>query len=52
MWGDFHAHSNLACSTIDEEKWGTARSLNSKWHNEIKSDTSSKPGDNFHALCY
>ena len=26
-WGDFHAHSRLARSTIPEEKWGTTRSL-------------------------
>ena len=25
-WGDFHAHSRLARSTIPEEKWGTTRS--------------------------
>ena len=22
-WGDFHARSRFACSTIPEEKWGT-----------------------------
>ena len=27
-WGDFHAHSRFARSTIPEEKWGTTRSLN------------------------
>ena len=27
VWGDFHAHSNFARSTIPEEKWGTTRSL-------------------------
>ena len=21
-WGDFHAHSRFACSTVPEEKWG------------------------------
>ena len=26
-WGDFHARSRFACSTILEEKWGTTRSL-------------------------
>ena len=26
-WGDFHAVSRFACSTIPEEKWGTTRSL-------------------------
>ena len=26
-WGDFHAHSPIACSTIPEEKSGTTRSL-------------------------
>ena len=26
-WGDFHARSRLARSTIPEEKWGTTRSL-------------------------
>ena len=26
-WGDFHARSRFAFSTIPEEKWGTARSL-------------------------
>ena len=26
-WGDFHAHSRFARSTILEEKWGTTRSL-------------------------
>ena len=27
VWGDFHACSRFACSTIPEEKWGTTRSL-------------------------
>ena len=27
VWGDFHARSRFACSTISEEKWGTTRSL-------------------------
>ena len=26
-WGDFHARSRFAGSTIPEEKWGTTRSL-------------------------
>ena len=26
-WGDFHARSSFARSTIPEEKWGTTRSL-------------------------
>ena len=26
-WGDFHARSRFARSTIPEEKWGTIRSL-------------------------
>ena len=26
-WGDFHAHSRFARSTIPEEKWGSTRSL-------------------------
>ena len=26
-WGDFHALSRFARSTIPEEKWGTTRSL-------------------------
>ena len=26
-WGDFHARSRVARSTIPEEKWGTTRSL-------------------------
>ena len=26
-WGDFHARSRFACSTIPEDKWGTTRSL-------------------------
>ena len=26
-WGDFHARSRFARSTIVEEKWGTTRSL-------------------------
>ena len=26
-WGDFHARSRFARSTILEEKWGTTRSL-------------------------
>ena len=26
-WGDFHAHSRFARSTIPKEKWGTTRSL-------------------------
>ena len=28
-WGDFHARSRFARSTIPEEKWGTTRSLDS-----------------------
>ena len=28
-WGDFHARSRFAYSTIPEEKWGTTRSLQS-----------------------
>ena len=34
-WGDFHARSRFARSTIPEEKWGTTRSLNNlrfSWH--------------------
>ena len=27
-WGDFHARSRFARSTIPEEKWGTTRSQN------------------------
>ena len=27
MWGDFHACSPFARSTVPEEKWGTTRSL-------------------------
>ena len=27
VWGDFHARSRFARSTIPEEKWGTTRSL-------------------------
>ena len=30
-WGDFHARSRFAHSTIPEGKWGTARSLDRKW---------------------
>ena len=30
VWGDFHARSRSARSTIPEEKWGTARSLHVK----------------------
>ena len=26
-WGDFHARSRFALSTVPEEKWGTTRSL-------------------------
>ena len=26
-WGDFHARSRFARSTVPEEKWGTTRSL-------------------------
>ena len=29
-WGDFHARSHFARSTIPEEKWGTTRSLQVK----------------------
>ena len=29
-WGDFHARSRFARSTIPEEKWGTTRSLYAK----------------------
>ena len=28
-WGDFHARSRFAPSTIPEEKWGTTSSLSS-----------------------
>ena len=36
-WGDFHARSRFARSTIPEEKWGTTRSLGSEaWGNETK----------------
>ena len=30
-WGDFHARSRFARSTIPEEKWGTTRSLCKGW---------------------
>ena len=30
-WGDFHARSPFARSTISEEKWGTTRSLIKLW---------------------
>ena len=30
-WGDFHAPSRFARSTIPEEKWGTTRSLTGIW---------------------
>ena len=30
-WGDFHARSRFARSTISEEKWGTTRSLNESY---------------------
>ena len=30
-WGDFHARSRCARSTIPEEKWGTTRSLVQQW---------------------
>ena len=26
-WGDYHARSRFACSTVPEDKWGTTRSL-------------------------
>ena len=29
-WGDFHARSRFARSTIPEEKWGTTRSLRAR----------------------
>ena len=32
-WGDFHAPSRFARSTIPEEKWGTTRSLDSRSKN-------------------
>ena len=35
-WGDFHARSCFARSTIPEEKWGTTRSLFSDKANKIK----------------
>ena len=28
VWGDFHARSRFARSTIPKDKWGTTRSLN------------------------
>ena len=31
-WGDFHARSRFARSTIPEEKWGTTRSLVHGYH--------------------
>ena len=31
-WGDFHARSRFARSTIPEEKWGTTRSLKQNYH--------------------
>ena len=31
-WGDFHARSRFARSTIPEEKWGTTRSLTTPWN--------------------
>ena len=30
-WGDFHARSRFARSTIPEEKWGATRSLGRSW---------------------
>ena len=34
-WGDFHARSRLARSTISEEKWGTTRSLAGYWRRSL-----------------
>ena len=31
-WGDFHARSRFARSTVPEEKWGTTRSLAGRWN--------------------
>ena len=36
-WGDFHACSRFARSTIPEEKWGTTRSLGIKTMGRYKS---------------
>ena len=30
-WGDFHARSRLARSTVPEEKWGTTRRLQKRF---------------------
>ena len=35
-WGDFHARSRFARSTIPEEKWGTTRSLVSTREKELR----------------
>ena len=35
-WGDFHARSRFARSTIPEEKWGTTRSLTTR-HKQSRS---------------
>ena len=34
-WGDFHARSRFAGSTIPEEKWGTTRSLSLFTHHYL-----------------
>ena len=35
-WGDFHAPSRFARSTIPEEKWGTTRSLDVQRFDELR----------------
>ena len=37
-WGDLHARSRFARSTIPEEKWGTTRSLPKKCFQRVKAD--------------
>ena len=34
-WGDFHARSSFAGSTIPEKKWGTTRSLDLAERSEV-----------------
>ena len=49
-WGDFHARSRLARSTISEEKLGTTRSLdpgNPMSQPELKLDENKVFGSNF-----
>ena len=53
-WGDFHARSRFAHSTIPEEKWGTTRSLceSRRQHLVMTCDIFGTGQTNTLTLCY